>query len=236
MDKKTVLLVDENDLDIELQKSFLRAARLNLLSARDGNDALSLIRVAPPDLVFMGTELGSIDAVECCRRIKSDPALNRVPVVILSSRVRPEDAARFRTAGCDEILLKPINRHLFYETTRAFLGVHLWSEPRPQLRVPVEFTSYAGQRLQGQTFDLSSGGLFLETGESLPVGATVFLSFPVPGLAGLFHCQGVVSWCNSARQSRKPEYPVGLGIEFVALIDADRQILDQFVQTLRRPQ
>lgn len=232
MKKKTVLLVDDTDMSIELQKSFLRTAQLTLLSAGSGSDALSLVRAAPPDLIFMGATLPDLSGVECCRRIKSDQNLAKIPVVILSHSTRPTDIAAYRQAGCDEVLLKPINRHLFFETARAFLGVHLWTEDRFLTRIPVEFGLWGKARQSAVTYDINIGGIFVESKEVFSVGMNVELLLPLPGRAQPIRCHAMVAWANTAENPRKTNYPVGMGIEFFALSGTDLTDLEIYLKKL----
>lgn len=225
--KKTVLLVDEVDLSIELHKSFLRTAQLNLLTATDGNAALSLVRAAPPDLIFLGLNLEGIDGAECCRRIKQDPALAHIPVIMLALSPSQDVVKELIQAGSNDILYKPISRRHLYETTRNFLGAHLWTEPRRQVQAEVALVMPDGERCISKIFDFSSGGLFLETRRQIPVGTQLQLELPSPGaVEGPFRCSATVAWHNAPGAPCKPSYPVGLGVEFSQLSAAERQRLE----------
>lgn len=232
MHKKTVLLVDDTELSLDLQKSCLRTEHLTLLTASNGSDALSLVRAAPPDLVFIGARLPGIDGVECCRRIKGDPLTARVPVVILSEAAQPEEVERYRRAGCDEVILKPISRPLFFETARSFLGVHLWTEDRIRVRLALSFVVGTATH-SGATYDISPGGFFIETNETCPVGTAVELTVLLEGEEPI-RCQGMVAWANVPSNPRKVSYPAGLGVEFVSLAASDRARLDSYLKTLGR--
>jgi len=234
MHKKTVLLVDDTDLSIELQKSFLRTAQLTLLTANNGHDALSLVRAAPPDLIFIGDRLPGISGVECCRLIKEDATTAKVPVVILSLAPTPNQLDSYRRAGCNEIILKPINRHLFFETARSFLGMHLWTEDRVTTRLPVVISIPGEAAYSAETFDVSDGGLFIETEMICPVGSDVFLAISLPGREEI-RCRGLVAWANHGVQQRKPAYPVGVGIEFTTLDKDVRARFDEYLRGVRAP-
>ena len=128
-------------------------------------------------------DLPDLDGAECCRRLKADPDLKTIPIVLVCNEHVTEHQERSRAAGSDAILTKPLDRTRFLEIDRSFLaGVR---EPRRhcliRVRILLEDRVSAAKGL-----DISTGGLFVESGETLTPGTVVQLELPLcrPGEQG----------------------------------------------------
>src|SRR5689334_6862148 len=115
VDRPTILLVDDVNLIIQLEKSYLRYLPVNILVARNGQEALEMIGQQRPDLIYMDLNMPVMDGPTCCAAIKADPELSSIPIVMVTTAGREEDEARCRQAGCDDYLTKPIDRQVFLE-------------------------------------------------------------------------------------------------------------------------
>lgn len=230
MARKKILLADDVELFLELEKTFFRRENFELLIARTGQDALELTRAEGPDLVFMDLFMPVMDGDEACRRIKENPQTASIPVVMVTQGGRDEDLERCRQAGCDDILLKPINRHLFVATARRLLQVVDRAEPRVLARLQVRQGVAPNQVLRDYSLNLSTGGLFLATQSPLPVGSPLALEFQLPDSMQPIYCQARVAWINQAEQWVHPLLPVGMGLQFIDLGSSDLVALRQFVK------
>lgn len=130
MTRKKILLADDVELFLELEKTFFRRENFELLIARTGQEAWDLTLAEGPDLVFMDLFMPGMDGDEACRLIKNHRQTAAIPVVMVTQGGWDGDLVRCREAGCDDILLKPINRHLFMATARRLLQVVDRSEQR----------------------------------------------------------------------------------------------------------
>jgi Tfp pilus assembly protein PilZ len=134
-------------------------------------------------------------------------------------------------AGCDGVLLKPLDRHRFLEVGRSFLaGIR---ERRRSCVVSATVQS-AILNFSARGLDISSGGIFLDTATKLPIGTAVHLNLHLarPHETGPhIDCQGVVAWHNLKENPQKPNHPVGLGIKFQALPTQTVSILNGFLHT-----
>ena len=115
---------------------------------------------------------------------------------------REEDLARCRLAGCDEILLKPINRRLFVETARRLLTVAVRAAQRIGVRLEVRYGADRQKLLSNYSVNISTGGLFLETADPLPVDTPLALEFTLPGREEPIRCAGRVA----SRREDTPEW------------------------------
>jgi two-component system, chemotaxis family, chemotaxis protein CheY len=105
---KRILLVDDSRVTRELMKVYLIARDVELLEARDGAEALAMIRTSPPDLVLADLRMPRLDGFGLCEALQKDVRLHGVPVLILTSSRDPEAERRLLAAGARQVLLKPI--------------------------------------------------------------------------------------------------------------------------------
>ena len=90
-----ILLVDDVQLFREIEKTFLHRSGYEILTAATGLEALEKAREYQPKLILLDCLMPVMDGIECCRRIKSDPALMGIKVIMITTRGEEED----RTAG-----------------------------------------------------------------------------------------------------------------------------------------
>ncbi|MBI4445416.1 MAG: response regulator [Acidobacteria bacterium] len=105
-EKKTILLV-EDDADHRIMlRLIIEQFGLIALEARDGCEALEVASGQPPDLILLDLRLPGIDGIETIRRMRSLPALHRVPIVAMTAY--PELRREAYTAGANDVLRKPL--------------------------------------------------------------------------------------------------------------------------------
>jgi two-component system, cell cycle response regulator DivK len=116
-----VVVVDDHPLNIELARATLELAGMQVQGIGDGESALAAIQADPPDLVLMDVQLPQVDGLELTRRLKADARTAAVPVVAFTAYAMTGDEARFRAAGCDGYIAKPIDVACFAAQVRAYL-------------------------------------------------------------------------------------------------------------------
>jgi uncharacterized protein (TIGR02266 family) len=231
MSEITVLLADDVELFLELEKTFFRREGVRLLTARTGKEAVDLVLEHRPGLVFMDLYMPEMDGDEACRQIKAHPALRMTPVVMVTHGGRPEDLERCRQAGCDDILLKPINRHLFVETARRFLQVVDRAAPRVEARFSIRYGIFQQNLLSNYAVNLSTGGIFIETDTILPPHTSLGLEFVLPEPKREIVCQGRVAWVNHPDKIINPALPAGMGLQFLDLQGDDLDAIRDYIKT-----
>src|SRR5690349_1036162 len=122
MTKKTVLIVEDSELNMRLFNDLLEAFGYRTVKTRDGRQALPLAREHKPDLIVMDIQLPEISGLEITDRLKKDPALKAIPVVAVTAFAMRGDEQKILAAGCDAYLSKPISVTTFLETIRRFIG------------------------------------------------------------------------------------------------------------------
>jgi len=119
---KTVLIVEDNELNMKLFRDLLEAHGYETSGTSSGHEALDLVRRTRPDLVLMDIQLPQVSGLEVTRWIKDDPELRSIPVVAVTAFAMKGDAERIREGGCEAYLSKPISVGKFIETVQRFIG------------------------------------------------------------------------------------------------------------------
>jgi two-component system, cell cycle response regulator DivK len=122
MMSKTVLIVEDNELNMKLFNDLLEAQGYRTVKTSDGVEALQLARQHKPDLILMDIQLPEVSGIEVTRWIKDDDALKSIPVIAVTAFAMKGDEERIREGGCDAYLSKPISVTKFIETVRSYLG------------------------------------------------------------------------------------------------------------------
>ncbi len=118
---KTILIVEDNELNMKLFSDLLQAYGYETLKSVDGMDCLQLAREHRPDLIIMDIQLPVISGLEHTRMLKSDNDLKDIPVVACTAFAMRDDEKKILDAGCDGYIPKPISVPNFLETVRSFL-------------------------------------------------------------------------------------------------------------------
>src|SRR5215204_6064044 len=118
---KTVLIVEDNELNMKLFHDLLEAHGYSTLGTRNGIEALELARTHRPDLIVMDIQLPEVSGLEVTKWLKDDPELKTIPVIAVTAFAMKGDEERIREGGCEAYLSKPISVGKFIETVRHFL-------------------------------------------------------------------------------------------------------------------
>ncbi len=119
---KTVLIVEDNELNMKLLNDLLQANGYDTLQANDGFEAMELTRSHRPDLILMDIQLPKISGLEVTKRLKGDADTAHIPVIAVTAFAMKGDEEKFRDGGCDAYIAKPISVPAFLETVAAFLN------------------------------------------------------------------------------------------------------------------
>lgn len=119
---KTVMIVEDNELNMKLFHDLLEANGYATIQTRNGNEALSLAREHKPDLILMDIQLPEISGLDVTRWIKEDETIRHIPIIAVTAFAMKGDEERIRAGGCEAYLSKPISVAKFLETVRHFLG------------------------------------------------------------------------------------------------------------------
>ena len=118
---KTVLIVEDNELNMKLFRDLLEAHGYQTSGTSNGFEALDLVRKLRPDLVLMDIQLPQVSGLEVTRWIKDDPELRGIPVVAVTAFAMKGDEERIREGGCEAYISKPISVSHFLDTIKRLL-------------------------------------------------------------------------------------------------------------------
>ncbi len=106
-----VLVAEDNEANVRLLASYLRAKGYRVSVARNGRDALAAARSEPPAVILMDLQMPVMDGLEAMGRLRAepDPRLSGIPVIVLTARAMPGDRAGAIEAGADDYLAKPVD-------------------------------------------------------------------------------------------------------------------------------
>ncbi len=118
---KTVLIVEDNELNMKLFHDLLEAHGYNILQSREGMEALRIAREHHPDLILMDIQLPEVSGLEVTKWIKEDDKLKDIPVIAVTAFAMKGDEEKIRQGGCEAYIAKPISVANFIETIQRFL-------------------------------------------------------------------------------------------------------------------
>ena len=225
-----ILLVDDSEFFLEMEKGFLKQSDVTVFTAENGQAALELAGKVRPDLICMGLNMRGMAGDACCSKLKTDPLLRSIPVIMVIVAGSDRDMDACRKAGCDALLTRPVDRKLFLETCRSFLDRIDRREQRIPCRSMVHF------RLNNDSFygtieDVSPGGMFVGFPHEIAVGSVIDMKFLLPGGdAGLIETSAEVCWVNSGRRFKNSHLPKGFGTMFQGLNSDAVETIRAFIE------
>jgi two-component system, cell cycle response regulator DivK len=121
MGSSTILIVEDNELNMKLFHDLLEAHGYKTLQTRNGIDAIALARKHRPDLIVMDIQLPEVSGLDVTKWLKEDDSLRHIPIVAVTAFAMKGDEERIREGGCEAYVSKPISVSRFLETIRQFI-------------------------------------------------------------------------------------------------------------------
>jgi CheY-like chemotaxis protein len=218
----TLLLVDDVELFLELERSFLEDSGHQLVTATTGEEALELMPSVNPDLVLLDLYLPGIDGDEVCRRLRSMDSWANLPIVMVTAAGREAEVRKCLEAGCDDYLTKPINKKDLLDKVQRLLG-RVLSRTAQRVSAPlkVQLTN-SGRSLSTSARDISRNGIYVRSRHPLQVGALVELQIE-------FSATEQVSLNGMVKRVEQGDEP-GMGIYFIRPESEEQTALDRYVR------
>ncbi len=119
---KTILIVEDNELNMKLFHDLLESQGYDILQTRDGIEALKIARDEKPDLILMDIQLPEVSGLEVTKWIKEDENIRQIPVIAVTAFAMKGDEEKFRAGGCEAYIAKPISVNGFLSTVERFLS------------------------------------------------------------------------------------------------------------------
>ena len=118
---KTILIVEDNDLNMKLFSDLLEAHGYSTLKTKDGIEALELARTHKPDLIIMDIQLPEVSGLEVTRWIREDETISDIPIIAVTAFAMKGDEEKILQSGCEAYVSKPISVTEFLSTVGKFL-------------------------------------------------------------------------------------------------------------------
>ena len=118
-----ILIVDDSATNREILMKRLQRHGYELLQAADGEEALASAAQNKPDLILLDVGMPKLDGFEVCRRLRNDPVLSFMPIILVTARAAPQDVVTGFNSGADEYLTKPIDHTALVARVRSMLRV-----------------------------------------------------------------------------------------------------------------
>ena len=106
---KCILVVEDQKDNRQILRDLLTNAGFEMIEAENGEDAVASAQARRPDLILMDIQLPILDGYEATRRIKADPDLKSIPIIVVTSYALSGDEDKARLAGCDDYVAKPFS-------------------------------------------------------------------------------------------------------------------------------
>ena len=115
---KRILVVEDQEDNRQILRDLLAHAGYEVVEVGNGADALSAAAEYRPDLIVMDIQLPLLDGYEATRRIKADPTLKHIPIIVVTSYALSGDETKARSAGCDDYVAKPFSPRALLQKIR----------------------------------------------------------------------------------------------------------------------
>jgi CheY-like chemotaxis protein len=223
-EKRKILIVDDVELFVQLQKTIISRADFEILTAKSGEEALRTAREEKPDLVLLDLFMPDINGDVVCRLLKEDPATRDTPVLIITTEEVDEHRDLCRDAGCDGYLTKPIRRGVLMPAIERHLDMYPRRHRRIRTQIDCTVTG-ANCGPTGVIHTLSPYGAFIELSPPPIPGTSFDVAFALEDDSDPMHLTSLVRWTRQLSDS----HPDGVGCEFLETEWNDYQLIRDYV-------
>jgi CheY-like chemotaxis protein len=124
MTRKKVLLVDDSSTALLMEQMILKnRADIDLIFARDGQEAIEKTLAESPDLIVMDVVMPRMTGIEACRQIRLQDSIRHIPIILVTTRGEPENVEIGYASGCNDYVTKPIIASELFTKIEDFIGV-----------------------------------------------------------------------------------------------------------------
>ncbi len=222
--RRNILVVDDSRTFLMYISLLIERMGFNVISSREGVEAMRFISVFGPDAVFLDVILPNIDGIKILEYIKDNEKTSGIPVIMISVDSQRETIEKCRRLGCADYITKPVkitNLHSTLHNVTRSRRRHIRVEFNQKVKV-----SYNGITLNGFAETLSEGGIYIEIVAPLFVGSDVRIDFPLSGKH--MSLNGTIIYGKNSDSVKMP----GIGVEFKGISRDDSDTLKNYVKEL----
>lgn len=121
-EKKKVLIVEDNELNMKLFHDLLEAHNIDTVQTTDGHQVEAIALEHKPDLILMDIQLPEISGLDVTKKLKENDALKAIPVIAVTAFAMKGDEEKIRSGGCEDYISKPISVIKFIEVVQKYLN------------------------------------------------------------------------------------------------------------------
>lgn len=221
---KKILIVDDVQMFIQLQKTLLSRKDFTIITARSGREALLAARRELPDLILLDLYMPDINGDTVCKELKSDETTRDIPILIITTDDTDEIRQICDEAGCDGYLTKPISKDILIPAVEDHLRIPPRRHKRIRTRIPCTITDDGGPG-EGTIHTLTPNGAFIETDPPPVPGDIINVEFMLKDGGAKLSLQAAVRWSRNVGDS----HPDGGGCEFINIQLEDLQSIASYL-------
>ena len=118
-----ILIVDDNPANLDILQARLAAHDYQIITAMDGEAAVASAKEQQPDLILLDIMMPKMDGIEVCRRLRADPSLAFIPIIMVTAKSDSKDVVAGLEAGGDEYLTKPVDHAALVARVKSMLRI-----------------------------------------------------------------------------------------------------------------
>lgn len=219
-----VLVADRGRSLVPADQTILAREAVGLVPVPTGESLLEALRRQQPRLLIVGPDLPDTPIVDLCRRIRNDPTVRRVSILLVASPSERKRADEIHAAGANDVIFRPLDPAEFDAKVASLLSVPVRKELRVLVQVKID-ASREGFFFLGHTRNLSISGALLEVDHPLETGSKLGIRFFLPG-----RTREIIGAAEIVRERPAPFGQRHYGIRFVGLTDDDRRAIGSFIE------
>jgi serine phosphatase RsbU (regulator of sigma subunit) len=143
-----IVVIDDNANDLQVIRRFLERKGYAVDAATSGEEGLALAKRIPPDAFVVDYRMPGIDGFEVTRRIKSDPQLKNIPVLLLTGADAPRNVVDGLASGADDFVTKSSDAEILFARLRALLHVKSYQDELRKLNQQITRDLQIARRVQ----------------------------------------------------------------------------------------
>ena len=136
-----ILIVDDTPTNLDILQTRLAVHGYEILTAADGEEGLAKAMAEQPDLILLDVMMPKLDGLEVCRRLKADPSLPFMPIILVTARGDSKDVVAGLEAGGDEYLAKPVDQAALVARVKSMLRIKALHDTTRELAARLEAQS-----------------------------------------------------------------------------------------------
>lgn len=212
-----LLIADDVKASLELERTFLRRAECQVLTARTGREVLALASEERPELILLDSEMSEMNGLETLRALQADVKTREIPVVLLSSKSMAEEAA---AAGATDFVQRPVDEDRFLKVVSRYSKARIRKDLRRGLDAPAQVLC-GDCSCEARILNVSTGGAFLRAQCGLQVGDKLAIQFMLPAPDGPKKIQAEAAVVRATME--------GFGLGFTDISEGAKLYLARYV-------